>query len=79
MKQKKATNYGNIEKLLAKKYEFLHGQKLRSRSDMVFCKGCYFDNGIQCMYDILVAHGEKVKTKYPCGKAKADYDAKVKK
>lgn len=79
MKKKKTANYGNVEKLIAKKYEFLHGRKLRSKSDMVFCKGCGYDNGVQCMYDILVAHGEKPTTKYPCGKAKVQYDEMMRK
>lgn len=67
-------DYGRIEKSLEKKYYFLHGEKLRAKSDKVFCKVCDHDNGIQCLYDILLAQGVKVDTKYPCGKAKAKYD-----
>ena len=69
MAKTKRADYGQKEKMLAKKYEFLHGQKLRSRSDKIFCKVCDYDNGVQCLYDILVANGEKPSTKYPCGKA----------
>lgn len=79
MKQKKATNYGVIEKSLEKKQAILYGGKLRNgKNDKVFCKFCDYENGISCFYD-AVAKDSKVDTKYPCGKAKAIYDAKVKK
>ena len=80
MKQKKATNYGSIEKSLEKKQAILYGGKLRNgKNDKVFCKFCEYENGISCFYDQIAVTGGKVDTKYPCGKAKAIYDAKVKK
>lgn len=90
MKKNEKKNYGQYEKTIANKMFFLYGlttvkngktvRLIRDgKSNKVWCKHCEYDNGIQCLYDILTAHGEKADTKYPCGKAYATYKAKAKK
>jgi hypothetical protein len=78
---KKYINYGQKEKALADKYFLLFGtKKLRNgKVDKVFCQVCEHSNDVQCMYDIMAAQGEKMGTKYPCGKAFVKYQEQNKK
>ena len=64
-------NYAQYEKSISNKLFFLFGtRKIRNgKADKVFCQNCYHSNDIQCLYDIMAAQGEKMDTKYPCGKA----------
>lgn len=87
---RKRADYGQNEKTIANKMFFLYGLTTvkngktvplvrDGKSNKVWCKHCEYDNGVQCLYDILVAHGEKPKTKHPCGKAYAIYKANAQK
>ena len=68
-------DWGKIEKSLENKVMAVFGRKLRDgKNDKVFCDVCDYDNGKSCFYEQLAVLGE-VETKYPCGKAKAKYDA----
>ena len=81
----KNTNYKQIETSLQKKINevlALYGKRRKLRDgkcDKAFCEICEFDNGRQCLYDILkAAEGGNVRYKYPCGKAYAEWISRQK-